>query len=181
MRCFEYPVLSLISDNYSGVSMSTFLSPKTFPSFDTLLSSGVSQSPDAPLCLTSSSISSLVIKPPLLNRGHVCQDHLQEDHLGFLRSVRLRPQPQPGLWPREVTQHHQEQPRRPQILAIQQRLQQPRQPRIHLLQLHCQVRGGQKCQNKVFYEHSAFSTSSAYSAISSAKSTVVLRKALCIG
>ena len=64
MRCFEYPVLSLISDNYSGVSMSTFLSPQTFPGFDTSLSSGVSQSRDAPLCLTSSSISSLVIRSP---------------------------------------------------------------------------------------------------------------------
>ena len=144
MRCSEYPVLSLISDNYSGVSMSAFLSPQTFPSFDTLLPSGVSLVMH--LCLSPPAQyppSSLVIRPTLLNRGHVCQNHLPEDHLGFLCSVRLRPQPQPGLWPREVTQRHQEQPRRPQILAIQQRLQQPSQPRIHLLQLHCQVRGGQ--------------------------------------
>ena len=56
MRCFEYPVLSLISDNYSGVSMSTFLSPQTFPSSDTSLSSGVSQSPDH-----------LCVSPPVYN------------------------------------------------------------------------------------------------------------------
>ena len=61
MRCSEYPVLSLISDNYSGVSMSAFLSPQTFPTFDTSLSSVVSQSPAAPLCLTSC-LQSLVIR-----------------------------------------------------------------------------------------------------------------------
>ena len=137
MRCSEYPVLSLISDNYSGVSMSAFLSPQTFPSSDTSLSSGVSQSPAAPLCLTSCLLE-LVIRSP-----HVCQDHLQEEHPGLLSSVRLRPQFQPRLWPREVTKHQSEQPRQPQILDIQQRLQQLRQPRVHLLQLHRQVRVGQ--------------------------------------